>query len=76
MRRIKRKKSSRRGQGVTGNQEAHQEIQNFLQALESYPESFTRNPGGSFEEHHRALMPVKRNGFGHARRSGRDLPKR
>lgn len=75
VRRMKRKKSSRRSERVSGNQEAHQEIQNFLQALASYPERFAQKPGVSFEEHHRTLMPVERNGFGRARQNGRDARK-
>jgi hypothetical protein len=48
VRRMKRKKSSRRSEGVSGNQDAHQEIRNFLRALASYPERFARKPGVSF----------------------------
>lgn len=55
---------------MRGNQEAYREMQNFLEALDSYPESFTRNPGVSFEEHHRALIPAKRSVFGRARQNG------
>ena len=75
VRRMKRQKSSRRSDRVSGNEEAHQEIQNFLKALDSYPERFARNPGVSFAEHHRALAPVKRSGFGRARQNGRDARK-
>ena len=55
---------------MRANQEAHQEMQNFLKALDSYPERFARNPGVSFAEHHSSLMPVKRNGFSRAGRNG------
>ena len=70
MRRMKRKKSSHESDRVSGNQKAHQEIQNFLKALDSYPERFARNPGVSFAEHHSASIPIKRNGFSRARRNG------
>jgi hypothetical protein len=66
---MKRQKSSRTSDRLSGNQEAYEEIQNFLEALDSYPESFART-GVSFEDHHRALIPVKRNGFGRARQNG------
>lgn len=33
------------------NQEVRREIQTFLRALESYPDSFSRDPGISFEQH-------------------------
>ena len=60
---------------MSGNQEAHQEIQNFLQALASYPKRFARKPGVSFAEHHRASMPVKRNGSGRPMRNGSNARK-
>jgi len=31
--------------------EAQQEIERYLRALQSYPESFARDPGLSFEKH-------------------------
>ena len=65
--RMKRKKSFRRSdrvsrsERVSGNEEACLEIQSFLEALNSYPESFARNPGVSFEQHHSGFRPVGRH---------------
>ena len=58
---MKRKKSFRRSDRVSGNEEACLEIQSFLKALNSYPESFARNPRVSFEQHHSGFRPVGRN---------------
>ena len=36
---------------VSGNQQVRREIQTFLQALDSYPDRFARNPSITFEEY-------------------------
>lgn len=60
---------------LSGNEEAQLEIQKFLEALNSYPARFARNPGVSFAQHHSALTPVKRNGSGRTGRNGSDARK-
>ncbi|HEY6372353.1 MAG TPA: hypothetical protein VIX37_17385 [Candidatus Sulfotelmatobacter sp.] len=42
---------------MSGNEKVRVEIQTFLQALNSYPERFKRNPGITFEEHRSTLIP-------------------
>ena len=37
------------------NRIAREEIRNFLLALNTYPESFSRRPGISFAQHHRLI---------------------
>lgn len=64
---MKRKASARTsdrvtsGEGLRGNEGACLEIRSFLKALDTYAERFARKPGISFEQHHGASMPVKRN---------------
>ncbi len=41
---------------VSGNQQVRREIQTFLQALNSYPDLFARNPGITFEEYCSGLV--------------------
>jgi hypothetical protein len=43
----------------TGNEQVRREIQSFLQALNSYPDRFARNPRVSFEEHCIGLVQAK-----------------
>jgi hypothetical protein len=64
--RMKRSKSLRRSDRVVGNEEARVEMQSFLEALDSYPESFARDPGISFEQHCSSLMTFARDGSGPA----------
>ena len=73
--RMKRNKSSRRSDRVIGNEEARVEMKSFLEALDSYPECFARNPGVSFEQHRIGFMPVGRNGAGRTQRHGCDARK-
>lgn len=44
---------------VSGNQQVRREIQTFLQALNSYPDLFARNPGITFEEYCSGLVRTK-----------------
>ena len=39
-----------------GNDQARMEIQSFLQALASYPATFAKDPGISFEQHFSRLV--------------------
>jgi hypothetical protein len=41
---------------LSGNEQVRREIQSFLQALDSYPDRFARNPGITFEEHRSGLV--------------------
>ena len=75
VRRTNRNQPSRRSDRITGNEQAYFEIQKFLKALDSYSEHFAQNPGVSFEEHHNALIPVKRNGIGRAKQNGANARK-
>ena len=59
-----------RGNRVIGNEKARMEIQNFLKALDSYSESFARNPRVSFVQHRSGLMTVRRRGSGRAKQRG------
>lgn len=43
---------------MSGNEQVRVEIQTFLQALNSYPDRFARNPDITFEEHCSSLSPV------------------
>jgi hypothetical protein len=43
---------------MSGNDKVRIEIQTFLQALNSYPDRFKRNPGITFEEHCSSLIPA------------------
>jgi hypothetical protein len=43
----------------SGNEQVRREIQSFLQALNSYPDRFARNPRISFEEHCSGLVQSK-----------------
>ena len=36
---------------MSGNDQARQEMQAFLEAIQSYPARFAANPGLTFEEH-------------------------
>jgi hypothetical protein len=62
--RMKRNKVFRRSDRVVGNEEARVEMQSFLEALDSYPECFARNPGVSFEQHCSSLMTFARDESG------------
>ena len=48
---MKAMKNRVQGADSVGNQQVREEIENFLRALSSYPESFLRHPGISFEQH-------------------------
>lgn len=78
---MERKKSSRgsdrvsNNDRVSGNEGAYLEIQNFLKALDSYPECFAQKPGVSFEQHQRDFASVKRSRFGRAREHNDDARK-
>lgn len=61
---------SGKGDRVIGNEKARIEIQNFLKALDSYSESFARNPRVSFVQHRSGLMTVRRSGSGRAKQHG------
>jgi hypothetical protein len=63
---MKRRKSFRRSDRVVGNEEALVEMQSFLDALDSYPECFARDPGVSFEQHCSSLMAFARDESGSA----------
>ncbi|HTW59689.1 MAG TPA: hypothetical protein VMD99_16290 [Terriglobales bacterium] len=39
-----------------GNRQVRREIQNFLRALNSYPDRFSKNPGISFEQHYDGVI--------------------
>jgi hypothetical protein len=41
---------------LSGNEQVCMEIQIFLQALDSYPKRFARNPGITFEEYCSVLV--------------------
>jgi hypothetical protein len=41
---------------MSAEEQVRREIQTFLQALNSYPESFARNPSITFEEHCNQLI--------------------
>lgn len=76
MRKMKRNKSSKGRYCASGNEEAYLEIQNFMQALRSYPRRFARTPGVSFEQHHGGRRPMKGNGGSRrAKPSDCDVPK-
>jgi hypothetical protein len=40
---------------VSGNKQVRRELKKFLQALDSYPDRFAKNPKISFEQHLRSL---------------------
>ncbi|HEY3972747.1 MAG TPA: hypothetical protein VGM18_07070 [Candidatus Sulfotelmatobacter sp.] len=46
-----RKSEDRAGDSLSGNAQVRREIQSFVQALNTYPERFLKDPGISFEEH-------------------------
>lgn len=78
--RMRQKKLFRRSdrvgsERVRGNEKASLEIQKFLKALDSYPRRFARDPGVSFAQHHRSLLPVRRNGSSRATRHNCDAGK-
>jgi hypothetical protein len=50
---------------ISGNQQVRRELQKFLQALDSYPDCFAKNPKLSFEQHLRSLA---RSANAHTRR--------
>lgn len=50
-----------------GNEQVRTEIQRFLQALDSYPDRFAKDPGVTFEEHCSSLVAVAE---GESRRGG------
>lgn len=41
------------------NKQVRREIQRFLQALDSYPDRFARNPGITFEQHLWSLVSAR-----------------
>jgi len=43
---------------MSGNEQVRREIQSFLQALHSYPERFSQDPGITFEEHRSSLIAL------------------
>jgi hypothetical protein len=43
---------------MSGDAQVRVEIQTFLQAVNSYPDQFARNPDLTFEEHCSSLSPV------------------
>jgi hypothetical protein len=43
---------------MSGNEHVRVEIQTFLQAVNSYPDRFARNPNITFEEHCSSLIPA------------------
>jgi len=49
--RIKKFQSTLRPPDADDSRDVQQEIDNFLQALRSYPDSFAHNPRLSFEQH-------------------------
>jgi hypothetical protein len=59
VRKSKRRKTRVRGESTLGNQQVLEEIESFLRALSSYPESFSRHPGISFEQHHSLIASAK-----------------
>jgi hypothetical protein len=46
---------------VSSNEQVRVEIRTFLQALSSYPESFSKHPGITFEKYCSSLVPPARN---------------
>lgn len=67
---MKGKNSPRKSDRVNGNKGARVEMQSFLEALDSYPECFARNPEVSFEQHRSSLTEWVRNGAGRTKRRG------
>lgn len=62
---MKSRKTRARGSSGMRNQQARREIRNFLRALDTYPESSSRRPDMSFEQHQRSVAtsakaPVQR----------------
>jgi len=45
---------------VSSNEQVRVEIRTFLQALNSYPESFSKHPGITFEKYCSSLVPPAR----------------
>jgi hypothetical protein len=43
---------------VSSNEQVRFEIRTFLQALNSYPESFSKHPGITFEKYCSSLVPA------------------
>jgi hypothetical protein len=58
------------GESMLGNQQVREEIESFLRALNSYPESFSRHPGISFEQHHSLIASEKNHAEKFASRRG------
>jgi hypothetical protein len=46
---------------MSSNEQVRREIQIFLQALDSYPDRFAREPKITFEEHRSSLTEAGRN---------------
>jgi hypothetical protein len=46
---------------MSGNEQVRVEIQTFLQAVNSYPDRFARNPDLTFEEHCSSLSPAAKS---------------
>jgi hypothetical protein len=64
VRKIKGRKTRVQGESTLGGQllreeQVREEIESFLRALNSYPESFSRHPGISFEQHHSLIASEK-----------------
>jgi hypothetical protein len=45
----------------TRDRQVRREIQNFLRALNSYPDYFSKHPGVSFEKHHSRIVEAAKN---------------
>jgi hypothetical protein len=64
VRKIKGRKTRVQGESMLGSQplreeQVREEIESFLRALNSYPESFSQDPGISFEQHHSLIASEK-----------------
>jgi hypothetical protein len=44
-----------------GNQQVRREMQNFLRALNSYPDYFSKHPGISFAQHHGRIVEAAKS---------------
>jgi hypothetical protein len=49
---------------LSGDERVRREIQTFLQALNSYPERFAKNPRITFEEYRSSLIPAAKTDRG------------
>jgi hypothetical protein len=73
VRKIKRNRSPKGRDRVSGNEEAYLEIQNFIKALNSYPACFARTPGVSFDQHQSGLAAIKSNESSRAKQNDCDV---